>query len=192
MTSPVPNGTSIFPLTLLNQPVNNLQDLYNEMLILINAQCSDATNGAFSRPVPINAGSALTLTAGNSNQTINLNAAGGSTVTLPAASGSGVFFRFLQTAAAPSAPHVIKVANNTDFMIGIIDTVDSATVTGYVAANSGTVATNSDTITLSSTTTGGLNVGTWIEVEDVAANTWAVRGQTSSSGTAATPFSAAV
>jgi len=146
------------------------------------------------------AGSALTLTNDFSNKTILLNSATGSTVTLPPASGTGVIYKFLQTAAAPSSPHVIKVSASTagnvgagqDYFIGNIETVDLAVVTGYIAANSGTVATNSDTITLSATTTGGLNVGTWIEVQDILNNTWSVKGITSSSGTAATPFSAAV
>lgn len=192
MASPIPLGASIFPLTLVTQPVINLEDAFNEMLELIAAQAAPLLGGATTAPAAIAAGSALTLTAGNSNQTIELNAAGGSAVTLPAATGSGVRCRFVQTAAAPSAPHTIKVPNATDFMIGIVTTVDTATVTGYVAANSGTVATNSDTISLSATTTGGLNVGAWLELEDIAANTWSVRGQTSSSGTAATPFSATV
>jgi hypothetical protein len=58
----------------------------------------------------------------------------------------------------------------------------------------GTVATNSDTITLNRTTTGSVNVGEWIEVEDVATATWAVKGMlTDGRGVRnATPFSAAV
>jgi len=149
---------------------------------------------------PINAGSTLALTGDYDQKTINLNSATGSAITLPPATGSGNWYRFLTTIAAPSSPHTIKVSasNNgnvgasQDYFIGIISTVDSATVTAYVAANSGTVSTNSDTITLSATTTGGLNVGAWIDLQDVANNTWSVRGQTSSSGTAATPFSATV
>lgn len=186
-----PLGGSIFPLTMVTQPVTNLADAYNEMLALINAQVAPLVGGAIIPPTAINAGTAITLTSGNSSQTILLSAAGGSTVTLPPATGSGLVYHFIQTAAAPSAPHVIKVPNGTDFMIGNIETVDSAVVTGYVAANSGTVATNSDTISLSATTTGGLSAGSWIDVQDVSANTWSVHGITSSSGTAATPFSAA-
>lgn len=145
------------------------------------------------------AGSTITLTSDYAQKTILLSAATGSTVVLPAATGSGITFRFLQTAAAPSAPHVIKVAPTTttvgligDYMIGIINTTDSAATTGYVAANSATVSTNSDTITLSATTSGGLSAGAYIDVQDVLPNTWSVRGITSSSGTAVTPFSAAV
>lgn len=184
-------GGSAFPLTYISQNPLNGTDEFNQLLQIINAQTVSSANATFLRPTATNAGAALTLAPQYSNSTIELNSATGSTVTLPAASGSGATFRFIVTAAAPSASHVIKVPNSTDFMIGNIETVDSAVVTGYVAANSGTVATNSDTISLNGTTTGGLRVGDWIEVEDIAANTWTVRGITTSSGTAATPFTAA-
>lgn len=143
------------------------------------------------------AGSTLALTvAANNKQEIKLGATGGSTVTLPAATGSGAVFRFLVTVLATSNSHIVKVANNTDFMVGLISgaRIDSGNaVLGFAAANSGTVATNSDTITLNRTTTGSVSVGEWFEVEDVAANTWAVKGMLSATGAAfATPFSATV
>lgn len=144
-------------------------------------------------------GTSLSILPDYVQKTILLSAATGSTATLPPASGSGAKYYFLQTAAAPSAPHKIQVAPTAttnsligDYFIGNIETVDAAAVTGYIAVNSATIATNSDTITLSATTTGGLSAGSWIEVQDVLPNTWSVRGITSSSGTAATPFSAAV
>lgn len=143
--------------------------------------------------VPItNAGATLALDNTLNGATINLNTAAGSIVTLPAAIGSGQKNKFIVTTVTTSNAHVVQVNNASDFMIGQALTIDSATVTGYVAANSGTVSTNSDTITLNATTTGGLKKGDFIEVEDVAYNTWAVRVVTNSSGTAATPFSAAV
>lgn len=143
------------------------------------------------------AGATKTLTvAANNNQVIKLDTLAGSVVTLPAATGSGAKFKFLVTVLATSASHKIQVANNADFMIGIINgtRVDSGdAVLGFPAANSGTVATNSDTITLNRTTTGSVTVGEWIDVEDVAANTWAVNGMLSATGAAfATPFTAAV
>jgi hypothetical protein len=141
------------------------------------------------------AGSTKTLTvAANNRQTIKLDTATGSVVTLPAATGSGAKFKFLVTVKATSNSHVIQVANASDFMIGTIEGVsdDPATVKGWIAANSGTVGTNSDTITLNRSTTGSVSVGEWIEVEDVAANTWLVTGMITQSGTEATPFSAAV
>lgn len=140
------------------------------------------------------AGSTKTLTAANDKQTVKLDTLAGSVVTLPAATGSGVKFKFLVTVKATSASHIVQVANASDFMIGIIAGVsdDPATVKGWIAANSGTVATNSDTITLNRSTTGSVSVGEYLEVEDVAANTWAVSGMISQSGAEATPFSAAV
>lgn len=142
----------------------------------------------------VGAGSTKTLTAANNNQAILLDTATGSTVTLPAASGSGARFRFIVTTKATSNSHVIQVANASDFMIGSIHGIsdDPATVKGWIAANSGTVSTNSDTITLNRSTTGSVSVGEVIEVEDIAANTWLVAGAITQSGTEATPFSAAV
>lgn len=142
----------------------------------------------------VGAGSTKTLTAANDKQTIKLDTATGSIVTLPAATGSGAKFKFLVTTKATSNNHVVQVANASDFMIGTIAGVsdDPATVKGWIAANSGTVSTNSDTITLNRTTTGSVSVGEYFDVEDIAANTWAVSGMITQSGTEATPFSAAV
>jgi hypothetical protein len=53
-------------------------------------------------------------------------------------------------------------------------------------------AADSDTITLNGTTTGGLSVGDYIELIDIATNKWLVLGFTTTSSTEATPFSAAV
>ena len=143
------------------------------------------------------AGATLTLTkAAHNGKTILLDQLAGSVVTLPAATGSGAKYRFKVHILATSNSHKIQVANNTDFFVGLLfgTRVDSGNaVLGFAAANSGTVATNSDTITLNRTTTGSVTKGEWIEVEDVAANTFAVCGQLSATGAAfATPFSAAV
>ena len=145
----------------------------------------------------IAAGSTKTLSvADDGGKVVKLDTLTGSVVTLPAATGSGARFRFLVSALATSNSHKIQVANASDYMIGIITgaRVDSGNaVLGFAAANSGTVATNSDTITLNRTTTGSVSVGEWVEVEDVAANVWAVSGVLSATGAAfATPFSAAV
>lgn len=142
------------------------------------------------------AGSTLTLTAASAGKLIKLDTLTGSVVTLPAASGSGVRYRFLVSVLATSNSHKIQVANASDFMVGMAfgTRVDSGNATlGFAAANSGTVATNSDTITLNRTTTGSVTVGEWLMVEDVAANTWKVEAFLSATGAAfATPFTAAV
>lgn len=140
------------------------------------------------------AGSTKTLAAADAGSTTKLDTVTGSVVTLPAATGTGNKYKFLVTVLATSNSHVVKVANATDFFIGMITGVsdDPATVKGWIAANSGTVATNSDTVTLNRGTTGSVSVGEWIEVEDVATATWAIRGLISQTGTEATPFSAGV
>lgn len=139
-------------------------------------------------------GATRTLTAADAGSTTNLDTLAGSVITLPAATGTGNKFKFLVTVLATSNSHKIQVASATDFFIGMITGVsdDPATVKGWIAANSGTVATNSDTVTLNRTTTGSVAVGEWIEVEDVATATFAIRGLIAQTGTEATPFTAAV
>src|SRR5882672_7294235 len=58
------------------------------------------------------AGATKTLTASNAGQIILLDTAGGSVVTLPAATGSGNTFRFLVSVLATSASHKVQVANS--------------------------------------------------------------------------------
>ncbi len=142
------------------------------------------------------AGTSKILTAANNRQTILLQDLAGSTVTLPAATGTGNRFRFVVSVLATSNSHIVKVANATDFFVGVIygPRTDSGNVVlGFAAANSGTVATNSDTITLNRTTTGSVNKGEWLEVEDIATATFLVKGTLSGTGAAfATPFTAGV
>lgn len=133
--------------------------------------------------------STLTLSADtHHNRTVLVNRAAGATITLPASTGSGARFRVLVGTALTSGSLIIAVANASDVMIGSIIGVsdDPATAKGWVAA------ATSDTITLNRTTTGVAGKGEWIELEDVAANTWAVKGGITQTGAEATPFSAAV
>lgn len=116
-------------------------------------------------------------------RTVVLSRAAGMAVTLPASTGSGARFRvFVKTTI--TSPVTIAVANSSDVMSGIVEVLGSAV--GAFAT-----ASTSDTITLNGTTTGGV-AGTWVELEDVAPNLWAVKGALVGSGAAATPFSAAV
>jgi hypothetical protein len=140
-------------------------------------------------------GSTITLTSASSGKITNLDTAAGTTVTLPAATGTGNIYRFIVTVLATSNSHKIQVASGTDFFIGILSELSDdspPTVKGWAAANSGTVSTNSDTITLNRSTTGSTIVGEWIEVCDVTTATWHVKGLVAGTGTEATPFSAAV
>lgn len=109
------------------------------------------------------------------------------TVTLPAATGSGAILHFK-----------VSVVNTSNYVIQVVDandTIDGAIITLADAADTTAAwetASDSDTITLDATTTGGVSIGDWIELVDIATNQWTVTGITTSSGTEATPFSAAV
>lgn len=142
------------------------------------------------------AGATKTLAPSDTGKLIRLDTLTGSVVTLPPALGSLRRFDVIVSVLATSNSHIVKVANATDFMIGLLmgARVDVGNaVLGFAAVNSGTVATNSDTITLNRTTTGSVSVGEWLELIDIAANVWQVRGMLAATGAAfATPFSATV
>jgi hypothetical protein len=141
----------------------------------------------------IAAGSALTLVAAtHGGKIIKLDTLAGSTVTLPAATGSGVKFRFVISVIPTSNNHKVQVANASDTMAGVVFGLsdDPATMKGWLA--SGTGGGGSDTITLNRSTTGGTAVGEYIEVADFALNLWTITGCIAQTGTEATPFSAAV
>jgi hypothetical protein len=112
-------------------------------------------------------------------------------VTLPAATGSGAHYQFLIGTTITSGTVVVKVASATDFMRGAAYTVGAA-AGSFLTANTGTVSTESDTITWNRGTTGLGTIGDYVECWDVAPAVWSVNVQYASSGTAATPFSAAV
>lgn len=132
-------------------------------------------------------GSATTLSSSVDGKIVNLDRAGGSTVTLPAAAASGIKFRLrVKTAGA----YTISCGSGNSFT-GVIEGIPAAggAVRGYAAA-----AGTSNTLTLTGTN-GGVTVGEWVELEDVATGTagnWQVRGMITATGTAtaATPFSA--
>jgi hypothetical protein len=117
-------------------------------------------------------------------QIINLSAAAGMTITLPAATGTNAIYRFVVDTAVTSNSYVIKVANATDIFIG------TASVAGTTGTVFSTIAA-SDTLTMSGSTTGGL-AGSYVEIMDVAAGEFIVRANLLGSGTPATPFSATV
>jgi hypothetical protein len=133
-------------------------------------------------------GSARTLTHLDAGKVIQLDTAAGTTITLPAANGTGDIFWFCTTVIATSNSHIVKVANATDVMSGSLNVVDNAdgTVTAF-----GTVAA-SDTITLNRSTTGSVKIGELFYCMDVKAGYWSVGGTVIATGSEASPFSAAV
>ena len=137
----------------------------------------------------IAAGATLTLTvAAHDGKTILLDTAAGSIVTLPASSGSGARFYFKISVTATTNSHIIKVANATDIIQGVVFALgdDAAALSGWEAG-----ATD-DTITFNRTTTGTAKIGHFVELEDIVSGKWAVHGLIAQSGAEASPFSATV
>lgn len=139
--------------------------------------------------VTLNA-TALTLTPAkhDGRVVLMLHTAAASTVTLPAATGSGNKYTIV-VGAVNTNNHLIKVTGN-DVMYGNVFTNSTGDTPDL--AQPWPTAADSDTITLNGTTTGGAAVGDIIELIDIATDKWLVRGFTTSSGTEATPFSATV
>jgi len=142
-----------------------------------------------ARIVVITATAAITE-ADHEGKTCVLREAGGNalvTLTMPAATGGGGRYRFVVDEVNTSN-YVIKSVAGTDIMRGTIigaSITDSATD----AARTWTAGASDDTITLNGTTMGGVTRGDWIELEDIAADGWAVRGVITQSGSEVTPFS---
>lgn len=123
-----------------------------------------------------------TLTDFEAGGLVVVNRAGGCTITLPDATGSG--YRYLVTTIADQTGDlVIQAPDASNVMQGVAMT----DMTGVVFATADTT----DTITLNGTTSGGLK-GARVELIDVAADTWHVFVVSESSGVEVTPFSAAV
>lgn len=131
-----------------------------------------------------------TLTAAlHAGRTIVMTGAGAArTHTLPAATGTGDIYKFL-VGEVNTSNYLIKVADATDTIDGTIMNVDGDSTD---AARGFKPAAADDTITLNGTTFGGASIGDWIELQDIAANQWALRGLVTGSGIVATPFSATV
>lgn len=139
------------------------------------------------QPINITAATLSLLAGTHGDATITANRAAGITFTLPAASGSGAYFRIVVGTTVTSNSLKVQVANATDVMTG-------TAIFGQDAADTAVLfetAATSDTITLNGSTTGGIK-GDIIELEDVSSGLWSVKVIGSATGTEATPFSAAV
>ena len=136
---------------------------------------------------PKNFTASATLSASDSGTICTVNAAAGLTLTLPAATGSGVRYEVFIGTTVTSNNVIIQVANASDTMAGLV----MSAADGGDTLNGWETASTSDTITLNGTTKGGVKGDRYVLV-DCADNLWSVNGWSSSTGTEATPFSAAV
>ncbi len=136
---------------------------------------------------PIAAGSTITLSkAEHDGRIILFDTAGGSVITLPAATGLGTHFTCIVSVTVTSATHQIVTDSDSDEFIGHVYQVDSDT-SDAIAAYPGIAADNFDVISMNGTTTGGL-LGDWIELVDVSTGNWAIKMFTNGNGTVATPI----
>jgi hypothetical protein len=158
--------------------------------ILFNGQEIIASSGSLLRMTTVSqrnvsATASLTLDERiHENRTIVLNSTSALTVTVPLATGSGAIYRFI-VGTVNTNSYFFKPPTGTTLFKGTILQTNSASAGALRGWSPG--ATD-DTITLNGTTTGGAAVGDYIEIQDIAANTYAVRGSVTSSG-AATPYS---
>ena len=135
-------------------------------------------------PVAITASTSLTA-EDHAGRTVVMNAAAGLTVTLPAATGTGDVYKVFAGTTVTSNDYIVQVASSSDVILGGVSiSTDIAGVTMLTAATT-------DTITMNGSTTGGL-LGSWVELTDAASGQWMLSGFLKSTGTEATPFSAAV
>ncbi len=112
------------------------------------------------------------------------------TFTLPAATGTGAEFKFI-VSVVNTSNYVIQVTGN-DTIDGSVVVTNDSTDGGTASLISWPTVAASDTITLNGTTTGGVNIGDYILLTDIATDQYSVSGLLNASGSEATPFSAAV
>ena len=111
------------------------------------------------------------------------------TLTLPAATGSGLEYKFIVSVVNTSS-YVIAVADATDTIDGSVNLLDA----DANAQTAFVTAADSDTVTLNGTTSGGGSIGDTITLTDIATNQYAIEGQLvcAAGSNPATPFTAAV
>jgi hypothetical protein len=149
-----------------------------------------STAGFISGADSIVSATAATLSAtaaAHAGRTVLLDRAAGQAVTLPAATGTGNTYKFFVLTTITSNSTTIKVADATDVMSGMAIVANDGGATASIFET----AADSDTITFDGDTTGGIK-GAVVELQDVAANLWAVQIRTAATNNEATPFSATV
>ncbi len=145
-------------------------------------------SGVYTRQKPVVIAASTTITPElHANRTILFDIASGATATLPAATGTGDKYEFVILTAVTTNAAIIKVANATDTMVGLILGLDD----DGVPANAWTVGGTNDTVNMDGSTQGGL-AGDRVIVQDIAAGKFLVNGFIKQTGTEATPMAATV
>ena len=165
------------PLTGANTATNDQFAIYDVSATATKFQTVAETevairNAATSARMVSLAATTLTITqALHDGRVVKLNHTGASsTVTLPDATGSGMWVDFY-VGAVNTSNHIIKVPDSSNVLKGTLNILDNDGASQGAYSASGT----DDTITLNGTTTGG-QIGDWIRVLDLATDTWAIQG----------------
>ena len=133
-------------------------------------------------------GSALTIDPLlHSGRVVLLDTAAGTTITLPAATGSGLMVKFIVSVTPTSNQHRIKVTGDDGFFGSILGTVAADSSSDAVVWSAGPQLSDVDQIDLNGTTLGG-DKGDYIEVADIATDSWYVSGMIAQTATALSPF----
>lgn len=143
---------------------------------------------AISAPTPQAIAASATAGASNSGEPILLNAASGSTVTLPAATGSGNKYKFIVSTTVTSNAHKILAASSSDFLVGIAMGFTGSTAKVFASPG----ATNhSIQMPFAGTQPSGGFIGDYFNFTDISANVWHVDSMYQAGVTPTTPFSSA-
>lgn len=137
-------------------------------------------------------GATLTATkALHAGRVVAFGRAAGTTVTLPAATGTGDTYKFVIATTATSNANIIKVANATDVMDGSINVQADTDSDGD--GKTWHADAGDDTMTFAGAAgTGGI-VGGYIQCTDYKSGFWSCQAFTQSGGgSEVTPFSATV
>ena len=118
---------------------------------------------------------------------VALDTAAGTTVTMPAATGTGNRYCFEVTVTPTSLQHRIDVVGNDEYVGGVVCNTDAAAnaVQGFEAADAG----DNDRFDMNGTTKGG-RIGDVLWFTDISTDNWSVSGFLNCSGTEASPFTA--
>ncbi len=146
----------------------------------------NATSDVSTRTVATTSTQITVTAAVHADRDLVLNSTHTTTVTLPAASGSGNRYIVSVGVSGTDGSKIIKVANTTDAIRG-----GSVAVNTQATILTFTATATDDTITMNNTTTGGL-IGSKVEILDIAAGVFLAQVLTITTGNPATPFSATV
>ena len=147
--------------------------------------------------VELSSATATVVADDHANTPLVLSRAGGVTVTLPAATGTGNRYSFYVGTSLSNASYVIKVANATDVISGVaLGSDDETPLSGTpTAIDMWFAGASDDTFTMthgSSSFPKGGQKGNFVQIVDIASGLFHVNAVLSQTGTEATPFSATV